>query len=256
MTLGLLGGVLFYGAVRGGEFDAFVAEHGSTGDVIARGLGFRVNVVTIAGSRELNEAEIMAAAGLTPRQSLLFLDVAEIRDRLKAVALVREASVRKFYPDRLLIDIAEREPYALWQKDGVVMVIAADGTAIQEARDSRFVDLPFVAGVGANLRVSEFQKIMEAGGDIYSRVRAGVLVGERRWNIKMANGLDVKLPEEAPEAAFAAFAKYAAEQRLLDKELISVDLRTPGRMFARMSEESAAARAEAQQRRKPKGGQT
>ena len=170
--------------------------------------------------------------------------------------LVRDASVRKLYPDRLLIDLTERAPFAIWQKDGVVMAISADGTVIAELHDARFAGLPFVVGPGANQRIGEFQSIVEAGGDLQARVRAGVLVGERRWNIKLTNGLDVKLPARQPELAFAAFAKLARETRILDKDLIFVDLRIPGRIFARMSEEAASARAETLVRKKGRGGQT
>ncbi len=252
----VLGGAAGYGFVRGGQYDTFVGQYGGLGDVAARGLGFGIDVVTIHGARELHENEIMQAAGLNARNSLVFLDVAQVRERLKQVPLVAEVAVRKLYPDRLMIDITERTPFALWQKDGVVMVIAADGTPIQEVDDARFVELPFVAGVGANKRVDEFEKILAAGGDLRGRVRAGVLVGERRWNVKMTSGLDVRLPETNPAAAFAQFAQYVRGQRLLDKDLLYVDFRIPGRMFARLSEEAAAARAETQARKKAKAGPT
>jgi cell division protein FtsQ len=70
------------------------------------------------------------------------------------------------------------------------------------------------------------------------------------------SGLEVKLPELAPEAAFAAFAKLSREMRMLDKDLISVDLRIPDRMVARLSADAAATRAEALAKKPRKGGQT
>src|SRR5208283_5242421 len=42
LTLLVLIGAAGYGAVRGGQFQAFVAAHGSVGDVAARTLGFGV----------------------------------------------------------------------------------------------------------------------------------------------------------------------------------------------------------------------
>lgn len=250
-----LGASFVYASVRGGQFDAFLAEHGAFGDIIARNIGFDIAAITIAGSRDLYETEIVQAAGVTAKHSLVFLNVADMRQRLMSVPLVREASVRKLYPDRLLIEIVERDPFAIWQKDGALVVVAVDGTPIEEVRDQRFADLPFVVGKGANTRIAEYQKIVEAGGNIGAR--AGIYVGERRWNIKLMNGLEVKLPEKQPEVAFAQFAKIARENRLLDKELIYVDLRVPGRMFARLSEEAATQRAESlAARKKGRPGQT
>jgi cell division protein FtsQ len=250
-----LGGVSLYGAVRGGQYDAFVAESGSPSDTVAKALGFDIDLVTIMGSRGLTETEVLAAAGITDRNSLLFLDVAEVRDRLRQIPLIKEVSVRKLYPDRLLIELVERDPFAIWQKEGKLLVVATDGTPIQELTDQRFTDLPFVVGKGANERVSEFLKIIDNAGDLRSRIRAGILVGERRWTLKMTNGLDVKLPENDPEAAIVQFARLARDSRLLDKDLVSIDLRVPGRMYARLTEEAAAARADAMPRKK-KGAPT
>ena len=153
--------------------------------------------------------------------------------------------MRKLYPDRLLLDIKERGASALWQKDGEVAVIAADGTAIDAVKDDRFAHLPFVVGDGANKRVNEYQKIVEAAGDMRSRIRAGVLISQRRWNLKLTSGIDVKLPEEAPEVAMARLAHFAHDYRLLDKDIIIIDMRVPGKVVLRLSEEAAAQRAEA-----------
>ena len=248
-----LGGVSLFGAVRGGQYDAFVAAYGPPTDIVAKALGFDLDMVTIVGSRGLLETEVLSAAGITGRNSLLFLDIAEVRDRLRRIPLIKEVSVRKLFPDRLLIELVEREPFAIWQKDGKLLVVATDGTPIQELTDQRFTDLPFVVGKGANERVAEFLKIIDSSGDLRSSIRAGILVGERRWTLKMTNGLDVKLPESDPEATLAQFARMARESRLLDKDLVSIDLRVPGRMYARLTEEAAAARAEALARSRKKG---
>lgn len=251
-----LGGAFVFAAVKGGQYDAFISENGAIEDILARNVGFGLDSVTLVGVRELTETEVLQAAGITSNNSLMFLNAANIRDRLLKAPLVQDASVRKLFPNKLLIEITERAPFALWQKDGAIMAISADGTAIEELHDARFAGLPFVVGGGANLRIAEFQKIVEAGGDLRTRVRAGVLVGERRWNIKMMNGLDVLLPAKQPELAFSEFARLSRDARIADKDLISVDLRVPGRIFARMTEEAAAARAETQVKKKPKGGQT
>ena len=41
--------------------------------------------------------------------------------------LVKQASVRKLYPGQIVIELIERQPAGLWQKDGEVRAIAADG---------------------------------------------------------------------------------------------------------------------------------
>lgn len=246
-----------YGAVRGGHYDAFVAAKGQPVDVIARALGLGVRTVTIAGQSELSEAQILEAAGIGPQNSLPFLNVATVRERLRKLPLVKEVTVSKFYPDRLLIDVEERRPSALWQSDGVVHVVAADGAALDALRDRRFAGLPLVVGDGANARLGEYLALLEAAGDLRERIRAGVFVSGRRWNLKMADGVDVLLPEANPAAAVAGLVRLQREARILDRAVLSIDLRQPGRAVARLTEEAAAARAELNARTtKPKGGHT
>ena len=95
----------------------------------------RIATVSLSGQRQVSREEIFAAAGVTDHSSLLFLDVADARARLEAIPWIAEATVRKLYPDRLQITVTEREAFALWQQQGKVKVIAADGTVL--VRESR-----------------------------------------------------------------------------------------------------------------------
>jgi cell division protein FtsQ len=243
LAAALIFGAGAFGAARGGEYASFVASEGSVPDFIARALGFDIAIVTISGQAELSESEILADAGVSPKNSLLLLDAAQARARLETAPLVKQASVRKLYPNHLVIDLVERTPCALWQKDGQVSVVAADGAVIDQMRDQRFAGLPFVVGEGANQRLSEYTALVAGAGELGPKIRAGVLVANRRWNLKMTSGVEVMLPEVNPQAAVATLVRLQRESRVLDRDVLSLDLRLEGRMFARLTEEAAAARA-------------
>lgn len=256
LVIAFLTGVVGAGALRGGQYDLLVAEFGTPADLVAKSMGFGIEGVTIIGAKEISEDELLTASGITTRDSLPFLDAAAIRSRIAEVPMVKEVSIRKLYPSRLVVEIEEREPYALWQKDGQVHVISKEGTPIDNLADPRLAHKAFVVGEYANLRVPEFLKILDNAGDLRDQVRAGVLVASRRWNVKLENGLEIKLPENQPEVAFAQFAQHARAMRMLEKDIISVDLRVPERMVLRLTADAAAARAEAQNRKKSgRGGQ-
>jgi len=245
LTLAVLLGAAGYGSIRGGQFQDFVASHGSLGDVAARALGFGIDTVTVSGASHMTEARLLTIAGVSDRDSLPFFDVAAAKARLERDPLVRQASVRKLYPNQIVIDIVERTPYALWQKDGVVKAIGADGAAVDEVSDARYGGLPFVVGEGANLRAREFSALLDAMEELRTRVEAGILIDRRRWNLRLKSGMDVKLPEDAPQAAVARLVKLQREQRILDKDVLAIDLRAPDRAFVRLTQESAGAFAEA-----------
>jgi cell division protein FtsQ len=254
LTLTLFGSSAYYGAQLGGQWAQLVAEYGTPAEMVANALGFRVETVAITGQRELADSEVIAAAGVTATTSLPFLDVEAARSGLEALPLVKSATVHKLYPDTLAVTVEERRPYALWQNDGKVLLIAADGTAIDEMRDQRFARLPFVVGEGANQRAPEIVALLDRVPDIRARVRASVLVAGRRWNLSLDNGIVVRLPEEDPGRALAALSELEASDRVIEKDVLAIDLRLPDRVAFRLGAEAAAARAETLAKKKKKGG--
>jgi cell division protein FtsQ len=241
LTLGVLLGAAGLGAIRGGQFEQFVAQYGEVGDVLARALGFGVDVVTVSGATHMSEARLLSIAGISAKNSLPFFDVAAARARLEADPLVKQASVRKLFPNQIVVEIVERTPYAVWQKDGQVHAIAVDGAPIDDVRDGRYAGLPFVVGDGANTRASEFTMLLDAMEELRPRVEAGVLIGQRRWNLRLKSGIDIKLPEDDPKAAVAMLLRLQRQSRILDRDALALDFRAPDRVFVRMSEEAAAA---------------
>ncbi len=256
LVVALFLGVGSYAAVRSGAYAAYVATNGTLADQVAKAAGFSIKAVTITGARELSENEILSIADIGPRNSLAFLDVAAIRASLKAVPLVKDVSVSKLYPNRLLIDLEERQPFALWQKDGAVSLVAADGTVIDELHEARYETLPLVTGPGANTRIADYVALLDAAGDLRPRIRAGLFVAGRRWTLKTTNGIEIILPERNPADALSRLALLEHDSRILEKDILSLDLRLPGRVVARLSAEAGASREEALAKKSKKGAPT
>ncbi|MDP4024262.1 cell division protein FtsQ/DivIB [Methylobacterium sp. NEAU 140] len=249
-----LAAVALAGFVASGRYDALIAAQGRPVDILARLAGFGVERVTITGLSRMYEREVLAAAGIDWRTSVPFLDVVEVRERLLRVPLIAQASVRKIYPHEIAVTQVEREPAALWQKDGVISVIAADGTVIDTMRDDRYASLPLVVGAEANTRLSEYLGLIAAAGPLAERIKAGTYVSGRRWTLKL-DGIDVRLPEGDPAGALARLVRLERDSRILEKDIIAVDLRMDDRVVVRLTEEAAAARTEAQKTKK-KGAAT
>ena len=253
LTLGFLSGVVTLGLWQGGHFDSFIREHGQPHHALARALGLGLESITISGIAEMREAEVLAAGGLDSKLSLPFLDVNELRERLERVPMIESATVRKLYPNELVITLAERRPYAIWQNNGELFVIASDGTVIDLMQDERYINLPFVVGENANVRSKEYFALLDAAGPLKERIRAGTLVAGRRWTLKMDNGMDVRLPEKGAADALARLVKLENEQKILEKDVLAIDLRMADRVVVRLTEEAALARAESLKKKPMRG---
>jgi cell division protein FtsQ len=243
-----------FGAERGGHLPAITADFAAARDAVANALGFRITSIALAGQVQLTREEILATAGVTGRTSLLFLDAAEARARLKANPWIAEATVLKLYPGRLHITVTERQAFALWQKDGKVTVIADDGTVVEPYVARRFAGLPLVVGIGAERKAKEFLAQIEQFPLVRSQVHAAVLVAERRWNLRLKSGLDVRLPETGVEFALATLIRLDREKKLLSRDLVVIDLRLPDRVTVRLTDELWAEREALKKPPKKKGG--
>lgn len=253
LALGFFMSVVTLGLFQGGHLDSFIRDHGQPHHALARAVGLGLEQITISGISQIRENEVLAAAGINSKFSLAFLDVNDLRERLEHVPLIKSASVRKLYPNELVIGLTEREPHALWQNNGELFIIAADGTVIDLMQDERFVDLPFVVGENANVRSKDYLALLEAAGPLKSRIRAGTLVSGRRWTLKMDNGMDVRLPELGVVQAIVRLVKLEEEQKILEKDVLAIDLRMADRVVVRLSEEAALARAEALKKKPMRG---
>ena len=238
-------GAAAYGIVRGDHISALQAAIKDAADGAANAAGMRIAAVSLSGQRQVSREEIFAAAGVTGHSSLLFLNVADARARLEAIPWIAEATVRKLDPDRLQITVTEREAFALWQHEGKVHVIAADGTVLSAKVEPRLALLPFVVGNGAAAKARDFLAVLDRYPAIRDQIHAAILVAERRWNLRLKNGVDVRLPDADVERALETLARFDREKSLLARDIVAIDLRLPDRLTVRLSEAAAQAREEA-----------
>jgi cell division protein FtsQ len=256
-TVLMLAGSVALGVVKGNHVDDMIETLSDARNAAANAAGFRIASVILNGRKQLTQDEILGIGGINGRSSLLFLDAAAVRDKLKANPWIADANVLKLYPDRLQIDVTERTAFALWQEDGRLAVIADDGAVLENYVSRRFVTLPLVVGKGADSRAKDFLALLDRYPQVRSVTRAAIFIGERRWNLRLKDGLDVRLPENDVGNALAMLSKLDKEERLFSRDIVAIDMRLSDRLTVRLSEDAAKAREElfkAQDKNKKKAG--
>lgn len=241
-TVLMLLGSAALGIVKGGHVDEFTAALSDARNALANSAGFRIKTVVINGRKQLSQDEVLAIGGVNGRSSLLFLDADTVRNQLKANPWIADATVLKFYPSQLQIDIVERSAFALWQLDGHLSVIADDGAVLEPYVTRRFVSLPLVVGKGAETRAKDFLALLAHYPQVQSATKAVIFVGQRRWNLRLNDGLDVKLPENDVADALAKLSKLDQEDKLFSRDIVAIDMRLPDRLVVQLSDDAAKAR--------------
>lgn len=225
-----------YGVVLGGHVSSVGSVTAGAVGYVAAQLGFGVEEVRISGHNETGESEILSALELGPTASLVTLDPYRAQQRLELIDWVRSATVKKLFPGTVEIDIVEREPYALWQIGGIVSLIDRHGSTIGLLQHRRHARLPMVVGYGANRAAGALIELVAEHPRLAGRVRAAVRVAERRWNLRLDNGIEIRLPEDDPSAALAELVRLDTEEGLLARDIVAVDMRLSDRLVVRLSE--------------------
>ncbi|SFI23649.1 FtsQ-type POTRA domain-containing protein [Bradyrhizobium sp. Gha] len=242
LTVLLLIGSCGLGIVKGGHLQDFITAVSDARNALANSAGFRITSVVINGRKQLSQDEILAIGGVSGRSSLLFLDADDVRDKLKANPWIADATVLKLYPGQLMIEITERKAFALWQEAGRLSVIADDGALLEPYVSRRFLTLPLVVGKGADTQARDFLALLARYPQVNSVTKAAIYVGERRWNLRLKDGLDIRLPEQDVGNALAALSKLDKDDRLFSKDIVAIDMRLPDRLVVQLSDDAAKAR--------------
>lgn len=227
----LLAGSAALRATRPGGALAGVSER------LGRTMDLRVQEVVVEGRANTPEPLLRAALGVSKGGSLLGFSLADARERIEKLTWVQHATVERRLPGTVVVRLVERRPFAVWQTAGRFVLIDRAGRAVVEqdpAKDAAaFKSLPLVVGAGAPAAAASLLDHLAAHPGLRGRVAAAVRVGERRWNLRLAAGGDVLLPEGAEGPAVARLAELHAAHALLDRPLQVLDLRLPDRLVVR-----------------------
>lgn len=235
LALALLGATGLYGAAVGGHMPSLVQA------VTAR-TGFALSAVRITGNRETSEIDVLDAVGLNGFTSLIGFDAEAARERVAALPWVQAVTVRKIYPDTLEVHIGERQAFAIWQHGNELTVIESDGKPIAPLSSSHLAGLPLVVGMGAPERAKDFVAMVGAYPALAPRIVGYMRVADRRWDLRLRNGITVRLPERGEDAALADLARLDREHQLLSRDIVAVDMRLAERLAIQLSPDAASAR--------------
>lgn len=195
--------------------------------------GFAVDDVLVEGRKRTRADAILGVLAVRRGTPILALDPDLARARLEALPWVRRASVERRLPRLLYIQLTEREPMAIWQRDGRLSVIDRGGNVIPGVEPKKFAELPLVVGEGAAREAGPLLAMLRREPDLEKLVLAAVRVGERRWNVQLEGNVEVRLPETEAIEAWIQFARLERKHGLLGRDVVAIDLRQPGRLVVR-----------------------
>ncbi|QJB69018.1 cell division protein FtsQ/DivIB [Parasphingorhabdus halotolerans] len=204
--------------------------------------GFEVKRVEVSGVNRIDELKVYEITLAQKDRSMMLVDIDQVREDLMANGWIREARISRRLPDTLVVEIIEREPAAVWQRNGKLSLIDKTGFPLEDIQKEEVPDLPVIVGKKANERVPELTKLLSVAPALSPMVTGATWIGNRRWNLEFESGETLALPEgeKTAAAAFLNFARMDGVNRLLGRGVVHFDLRDAERAYLRMPKKADA----------------
>ncbi|WP_196257771.1 cell division protein FtsQ/DivIB [Pelagibacterium limicola] len=201
-----------------------IVSHLVTGQVAEAGFG--VAQIEITGQALTREADVIRALAIRDFTNTLGLDAEAARLRIEEIPSVETATIRKVYPDSIIVTITEKVPVARWRIDGLTMLIDAKGQPIAPAGFENG-ELTLVIGEGAGDDALAMITLMNRFPDLNTDLAALSRIADRRWDLIYYTGLRVQLPEHGVVAALEKLNRYNRDHELLARDVDLIDMRIP-----------------------------
>ena len=169
------------------------------------------------------------------------VDINDVRTIFESVPWVRKASVRREWPDKLIVSIEEYQPLGTWGDEGKLLSIQGEVfTANVAEAEADYHLMKFDGPEGSGKEVLEQYKNFKASFAPLNLVPKEVMLSDRyAWSVKMENGLLVQFGRETENMPLKALIDRFLENypRLIQKygdRIGYVDMRYPSGMAIRL----------------------
>lgn len=197
---------------------------------------FRVGFLSIEGaSPDLADA-VRAKLDVKLPQSSFDLNLDALRVTAENFDAVASAEVRVRSGGVLQVLLTERVPALVWRGENGLELIDATGHRVAglSSREDR-PDLPLVAGEGADKASDEALAILTAIAPMDARLRGLVRMGDRRWDVVLDRDQRIELPAQDPVPALERFLAMNEAEKILDRDVLTIDLRDSNRPILRLA---------------------
>ena len=198
---------------------------------------FLINLIKIDGVNHRISNEIRSVINLDLPISSYDFDLENIKNKVQLMSIVETANL--FIADNIIhVEIIERKPSIIWQNNDNLEILDANGISISSVNSrQKHLNLPLIAGQGANKHVKEALFIYHHNLIFSEQLIGLVRVGNRRWNMNLINDRRVMLPSEGVNKALKKMIELNFDYDFSSKNFNVLDFRNINRVIIRKNNE-------------------
>ncbi len=199
---------------------------------------FTLKVIRIEGGdaqlRHVNPATVRGTALPRITGNFFTANLDAVRLAFESVPWVRKATVRREWPNMLIVTIEEHVPLGTWGEDGRLVSVKGDIFTANMAEAEEDGELPEFSGPDGSEKevVARFRELREWFAPIKLVPEAVQLSRRYAWSVKLNNGMSVELGREQSRATLKERVDrlvgiYPQLVARLQDRIESVDMRYP-----------------------------
>jgi cell division protein FtsQ len=202
----------------------------------------RIEPAAQAPLRYVNASTIRTTALPRIKGNFFTADLDAVRSAFEAVPWVRKASVRREWPDKLVVSLEEHVPLGIWGEDGKLVSVEGELFTANLAEAEEDGDLPEFGGPSGSEQevIARFRDLRAWLAPIKLQPEAVQLSSRYAWSIRLDNGMTVELGREQTRETLKArvdrlVAIYPQLVERLQDRIESVDMRYPNGLALKAS---------------------
>lgn len=103
--------------------------------------------ITVRGNERVTKEEILNLADVDPQSNILTLNLKDISRSVETNPWIKDTAIGREFPDRLVIEVRERDPAAFVLVDGSLYIMDWDGSVFKKFSNRDNVQLPILNGI-------------------------------------------------------------------------------------------------------------
>jgi cell division protein FtsQ len=202
--------------------------------------------IEITGLQNVTRYQVLEVMGGDIGRNIFFVPLSERKQTLEKIPWVESASVMRFVPNRLSIEIHERTPVAFARVSSKILLIDPVGTLMDlPAAGKKKYSFPVILGMNSGEPASTRAARMKIYNDLVSQLDAGgAHYSQELSEVDLSDAEDVKVLPSDPQGEvlvhlgssnylerYKVYVSHVREWRQQFDKLESVDLRYDGQII-------------------------
>ena len=190
-------------------------------------VGLKLRHIQVRGRSHIEKKTLLDTLNLQLNTPIFSVDLHALHRRVSDIGWVRNVVIERRLPGTINIILDERVPVALMQNNSTHQLIDATGAIIDGADSRDFTHLKVVAGDNAATNAASILAALRTEPELFTEVWAISFRSERRWDVHLKNGMEIRLPEADPISAWSRLAVIDREKAITNRDLAVIDMRLP-----------------------------